>query len=198
VEEWVSELLVTLNAGPEHLPWATGLCTVTVLWQLTLWSTVLFFRGIEACSRNRQYGMLEMVGARRKLMIAGNGKTTKTEPAFATKLPRCVGNMLMLLLLLVATYAGITIVRPNHFYFERWDTNTTYLPSVVGGMMKDHFLLRYLYSFLVALRLIAVSDLFFYYGHAAMHHYRWFKQAHALHHASYASDAIGGYYMGAP
>ena len=94
----------------------------------------------------------------------------------------------MTIVTVVVSYVAIEQISPQYWYLAD-DLGSVSVSSL-------SFWKQWLVMMLRTLRRYVTADVLFYSLHRLMHEWNWLRaRTHTLHHSSFASGALGGYYM---
>lgn len=159
-----------------------GLLFSFSLWQMVLWSTVALLRCLD---HNFHHGGEDWKSKLARHIPGQIGKlkapSGHKEPSFERKLRVAVRNITMLSILIPLWY---------------WTMPTSWFYTAPAYNLNSSFGWRFARTLLLTFRHFITADIFFYFGHLLMHKWKWLRsRVHKVHHSSFASCAIGGYYM---
>lgn len=203
--QWLWDVTVCPQASPWQ-PLLHGLAVSIGSWQVVLWLSIAFFAWLDkrlADGRKLPFGV---VG---KLRLPPR----HTEIPFSRVLPIAVRNQLGLMLLVSSCYYQLQnrelgydggSTQGGWFYYQQGElanaTGSNYgagwLP--MAGLVDRPWgrgLVRWLRTVSQVVQHYLTTDLLFYTGHRLMHSWRPLRATHALHHSSWATSALSGYYV---
>eukprot|EP00035_Acanthoeca_spectabilis_P033365 m.23284 g.23284 ORF g.23284 m.23284 type:complete len:339 (-) comp5924_c0_seq1:38-1054(-) len=162
------------------------------LWQTTLWATVLLCAWLDRQLARKAHLPWWVVGKLQQ-------QHPQPEPPFwAELLPRCLANQAIAAVAVLGGFWYIASAHPRWFTLPKTslsgadDGDVAWQFQVVS---VANFWLRWAGTISQTFALFATSDVLFWTGHYLMHTSRTLKRHHALHHSSWAGEALSGYYM---